>query len=52
MANDYGLATNYHGVGDPSEPNYDAMLGGDTFGITTDDPVWSKYSCGSAVVPE
>jgi hypothetical protein len=40
LANDYGLATNYTGVGDPSEPNYVAMLGGDTFGITNDDPYW------------
>lgn len=40
LANDYGLASNYSGVGDPSEPNYVGMLGGDTFGITTDDPYW------------
>lgn len=40
LANDYGLATNYSGVGDPSEPNYVGMLGGDTFGITNDDPFW------------
>ena len=36
----YGLATNYSGVGDPSEPNYVAMLGGDTFGISDDNPYW------------
>src|SRR6516164_1159999 len=40
LAADYGLATNYTGVGDPSEPNYVAMLGGDTFGIASDDPYW------------
>ena len=40
LATDYGLATNYSGVGDPSEPNYVGMLGGDTFGLTTDDPYW------------
>ena len=40
LARDYGLATNYHGVADPSEPNYIAMLGGDFFGITSDDPYW------------
>src|SRR5215469_12630219 len=40
LANDYGLATNYSGVGDPSEPNYVAILGGDTFGISSDDPYW------------
>ena len=38
LANDYGLATSYTGVGDPSEPNYVAMLGGSTFGINNDDP--------------
>ena len=36
----YGLATNYQGVADPSEPNYIAMLGGDFFGISSDDPYW------------
>ena len=40
LAANYGLATNYTGVADPSEPNYVAMLGGDTFGITSDDPYW------------
>ena len=40
LANDYGLATNYTGVADPSEPNYVAMLGGDFFGINNDDPYW------------
>src|SRR6266436_2627310 len=35
---DDGLATRYIGVADPSEPNYVAMLGGSTFGISSDDP--------------
>jgi len=39
LAQDYGLATN-SGVADPSEPNYVAMLGGDLFGINSDDPYW------------
>lgn len=34
----YGLATHYYGVTHPSEPNYVAMIGGSTFGITTDNP--------------
>jgi hypothetical protein len=38
LAENYGVATNYRGVADPSEPNYVAMLGGDTFGISSDDP--------------
>ena len=40
LANDYGVATDYRGVADPSEPNYVAMIGGSDFGITTDDPYW------------
>ena len=39
-ARDYGLATSYRGVADPSEPNYVAMLGGDFFGIISDNPYW------------
>ncbi|HEX6392509.1 MAG TPA: alkaline phosphatase family protein [Acidimicrobiales bacterium] len=38
LANDYGLATNYTGVGDPSEPNYVGMLAGSTFGLSDDNP--------------
>jgi phosphoesterase family protein len=38
LARDYGLATRYTGVADPSEPNYVAMLGGSTFGISSDEP--------------
>jgi hypothetical protein len=40
LSKHYGLATNYTGVADPSEPNYVAMLGGDFFGISNDDPYW------------
>jgi hypothetical protein len=32
----YGLATNYYGIRHPSLPNYLALTGGDTFGITSD----------------
>jgi hypothetical protein len=38
LAQNYGLATNYTGVGDPSEPNYVGMLGGSTFGLSDDNP--------------
>jgi hypothetical protein len=38
LARDYGLATRYSGVADPSEPNYVAMLGGSAFGISNDEP--------------
>ena len=40
LAADYGIATDYRGVADPSEPNYVAMLGGSFFGINSDDPYW------------
>src|SRR5215472_1230233 len=38
LASDYGIASHYTGVGDPSEPNYVGMLGGSTFGISDDNP--------------
>jgi hypothetical protein len=45
LASDYGLATHYTGVGDPSEPNYVGMLGGSTFGIADDNPYfWPGHS--------
>src|SRR5436853_1968285 len=31
----YVVATNYYGIGHPSVQNYIALVGGDTFGITT-----------------
>ncbi|HEX9037522.1 MAG TPA: alkaline phosphatase family protein [Ktedonobacterales bacterium] len=37
LASKYGLATNYWAVAHPSEPNYVAMIGGDTFGIGDDN---------------
>ncbi|MFZ1107240.1 MAG: alkaline phosphatase family protein [Rhodomicrobium sp.] len=37
LAMNYGLATNSYGVVHPSQANYIAMLGGDTFGIHNDD---------------
>ena len=40
LAKEYGLATNFYGEVHPSEGNYVAILGGDTFGINDDDP-WS-----------
>lgn len=36
LAGTYGLATSYYGVTHPSLPNYLALIGGDTFGITSD----------------
>ena len=42
LAKQYGLATQYYGVVHPSEGNYVAMLGGDTFGIHDDDAYFCK----------
>jgi hypothetical protein len=36
LAASCGLATRYHGVGDPSLPNYIAMTSGGTWGVTGD----------------
>jgi phosphatidylinositol-3-phosphatase len=36
LAQQYGLATNFYGIRHPSLPNYLAMIGGDTFGVTSD----------------
>ncbi len=40
LADRYGLATKYYGVTHPSEPNYVALLGGSTFGVTNDNPYY------------
>jgi phosphatidylinositol-3-phosphatase len=42
LAAQYGSATQFYGEVHPSEPNYIAMLGGDTFGIHDDD----AFFCG------
>jgi phospholipase C len=36
LAQQYGLASSYYGITHPSLPNYLALTGGDTFGITSD----------------
>jgi acid phosphatase len=36
LARQYGLAANYYAILHPSLPNYLALTGGDTFGITSD----------------
>ena len=36
LAHQYGLATSYYGIRHPSLPNYLALTGGDTFGVTSD----------------
>lgn len=38
----YGTATQFYAESHPSEPNYVAMVGGDTFGIRDDDAYYCK----------
>jgi len=38
LADRYGYATRYHAITHPSLPNYLAIAGGDTYGITDDNP--------------
>ncbi|HEY2299384.1 MAG TPA: alkaline phosphatase family protein [Jatrophihabitans sp.] len=42
LANSFGSATNYFAVGHPSLPNYLAIFGGSTFGVTSDCSVGSS----------
>lgn len=42
LAEEYGQATRFYGEVHPSEANYIAMLGGDTFGIHDDDAYFCK----------
>ena len=42
LARTYGDATHFYGEVHPSEANYVALLGGDTFGIHDDDPFYCK----------
>ena len=38
LSDRYGYATDWHALTHPSEPNYLAIVGGSTFGITDDHP--------------
>jgi len=42
LSKEYGFASNYYGIRHPSEPNYVALVGGDTFGIADDDAFYCK----------
>jgi len=42
LANQFGLATDYFGISHPSEPNYVALLGGNTFGVNSDNPYYTN----------
>lgn len=56
LAAEYGLATRFYGEVHPSQANYIAMLGGDTFGIHDDDAWYCKpwkidRYCPSSIKP-
>jgi phospholipase C len=42
LSKTYGFASNFYAIRHPSEPNYIALVGGDTFGITDDDAFYCK----------
>ncbi len=42
LATAYGTATNFYGEVHPSQANYVALVGGDTFGIHDDDPFFCQ----------
>ncbi len=53
LAREYGVASRYYAIRHPSEPNYVALVGGDTFGIADDDayyckPRMKKEGCGES----
>jgi hypothetical protein len=56
LAKAYGDATRFHGEVHPSEANYVALLGGDTFGIHDDDAYYcvpgdARPYCENAALP-
>jgi phospholipase C len=52
FAQRYGLASQFFAEAHPSEPNYIAMLGGDTFGIHDDDAFYCKPGAHDAWCPK
>ena len=51
LAKEYGLATQFYAEVHPSEANYVAMLGGDTFGIHDDDAYYCKPNSSDLFCP-
>jgi hypothetical protein len=52
-ARHFGSATEYYGVSPfSSEPNYVGMLGGSTFGVTSDDAYWKNAVSGPSLISE
>jgi hypothetical protein len=42
LAKTFAVATRYYGVNGTSEPNYVGLLGGSTFGLSSDDAYWTQ----------
>ena len=51
FAQSYGFAVHFYAEQHPSEPNYVAILGGDTFGIRDDDAFWCKPGAKDPACP-
>ncbi|HEX3666475.1 MAG TPA: alkaline phosphatase family protein [Rhizomicrobium sp.] len=51
FAQQYGYAWKFYAEQHPSEPNYLAILGGDTFGIKDDDAFWCKPGVKDSACP-
>ena len=51
FAQQYGYSWRFYAETHPSEPNYVAMLGGDTFGIKDDDAFWCKPKLKDTACP-
>jgi hypothetical protein len=51
LAHEYGLASEFYAEAHPSEPNYIAMVGGDTFNIHDDDAFYCKAGSRDAYCP-
>jgi acid phosphatase len=49
LAQRFGYATNFYALAHPSLPNYLAMAGGDTFGVTDDSPPDDHPVAGASV---
>ena len=49
LARTFGVAAHYYGVVHPSEGNYVALLGGDTFGIHDDEPYFCRSGSSDAL---
>jgi hypothetical protein len=51
LAQTYGYAWRFYAETHPSEPNYVAILGGNTFGIRDDDAFWCKPGAKDVACP-